>query len=129
SVEVLEFQPGKGVRCAPWRVPWRTLRRTRAASGTRLPPASSDVASRPGRSVRRRKRDGEGGALPDGALEGDVAAHQAREAAGQREPQADPLAPSVRRTELAEHAEHGLVVLRRDPGPRVATPDGDTGLL
>src|SRR5207245_1827572 len=100
-----EFQRGKGVRGAPRRAPGRPLRRTRVAGGTLLPLASGRVAGR-GRGVRRqREDDGEGGALADRALDGDVAAHQAREAARECESQAHAVASPVRRAELAEHVE------------------------
>src|SRR5207244_7475010 len=124
-----EFQRGKGVRWAPRRATWHTLRRTRVAGGTLLPLASGRVTGRRGGGLRRhREDDGEGGAPADRALDGDVAAHQAREAARERESQADAVAPPVRRAELAEHVEHGLVVLGRDAGARVAHPDGDAAV-
>src|SRR5712664_2995819 len=95
-----EFQGGKGVRWAPRRATWHTLRRTRVAAGTLLPLASGRVTGRRGGGLRRhREDDGEGGALADGALDGDVASHQAREAARERESQADAVAPPVRSEE------------------------------
>src|SRR5205814_84280 len=43
-----EFQRGKGVRWAPRRATWHTLRRTRVAGGTLLPLASGRVTGRRG---------------------------------------------------------------------------------
>src|SRR3989442_8287490 len=121
-----EFQGGKGVRWAPRRATWHMLRRTRVAAGTLLPLASGRVTGRRGGGLRRhREDDGEGGALADRALDGDVAPPQAREAAREPEAQADAVAPPVRRAELAEHVEHGPVGLARDAGARVAHPDGE----
>ena len=80
-----EFQRGKGVRWAPRRATCHTLRRTRVAGGTLLTLASGRVTGRRGGGLHRhREDDGEGGALADRALDGDVAAHQAREAARER---------------------------------------------
>src|SRR5882724_11562576 len=71
-----------------------------------------------------RLEHGERGARAGRALDGDLAAHHAREAPRQREAEPDALGLAVVRPELVEDLEDRLVLLGRDPGTRVEHADG-----
>src|SRR5437879_355267 len=71
-----------------------------------------------------RQEHGERGARAGCALDGDLAAHHAREAPRQRQAEPDALGLAVVRPELVEDLEDRLVLLGRDPGTRVEHADG-----